>query len=128
MPCVQNTHAGAVLRGQKGKDMQKRLTIKEALSLHKQMWAEMKAKLGDCPSADLRRSFKTDWCREHFPRETVKNNCFLCEYTARLRGRKKSDCSYCPIKWPERICTGADHGYGNMPIREILALPEREVL
>ena len=38
-----------------------KLTKKEALKLHKQMWTDMQNKLGDMPSAPDREMFKMKW-------------------------------------------------------------------
>lgn len=101
-----------------------KLTREEALALHRQMWTDMQEALGDNPSKDARWEYKAEWIEEHFPNEEVLNDCFLCEYSR----RDDFDYDYCncPIKWPGRRCEDdADNTWYNMPISELLALPER---
>lgn len=110
-----------------------KLTKKQALELHRQMWTDMQNELGDNPSSGKRIDFKLRWCREHFPEERIESGCFLCEYTRQYN----DDCDCCPIKWDEDerydycggqydYCGGQHVSYERSPISEILALPERE--
>ena len=100
-----------------------KLTREEALKLHREMWTDMKAELGDNPSGAMRILFKKEWTEKHFPGESVLDNCFLCEVSKpRNCG---GGCSKCLIVWPWGRCF--DHRYYyNAPISEILALPERK--
>ena len=99
-----------------------KLTREEALKLHRQMWSDMKAELGDNPSGTERVLFKKEWKEKHFPGESVLDDCFLCE-ASRLRNCG-GGCGKCPIVWPYGKCF-ANRYYYNAPISEILALPER---
>lgn len=103
------------------------LTKEKALELHRQMWTDMRSDLGNNPTGGERVDYKIDWCKTHFPDESIENSCFLCEYNK----NKGKFCSSCPVKWPIEIkgynyCTDNDYYY-KAPISEILALPEREV-
>lgn len=99
-----------------------KLTREKALNLHRRMWMDIQKVLGDNPIPAKRVQFKEKWCMEHFPKDQIRNNCFLCEYTLG-NGR---GCSKCPIIWPTDACY-EDRYYYRVPISEILALPEREV-
>lgn len=116
------------------------LTKEKALELHRQMWSDMRDKLGDNPSRNERGEFKSDWVEEHFPDENVSCNCFLCEYAINEEGNHEYVCSavcaYCPLKWtakhiPNTCEGGHDPTSGRWrdwrfsPISDILALPER---
>lgn len=107
------------------------LTREQALKLHKQMWTDMQQELGDNPNSLERELYKRKWCREHFPDENIRDCCFLCEYA---HNKYKSDggflCRYCLIKWDYNYCFEGDSirkSYRNMPISQLLALPEREI-
>lgn len=121
--------------------MNKKLTRKKAIRLHRKMWQDMRTELGDDPDVDDRIYFKEKWVREHFPDEYIHSNCFLCEYASQLKGIKGLEticrCDYCPIKWNSAIHPTCDPGifdfwernmvdYRYSPISEILVLPERE--
>lgn len=111
------------------------LSKEEALRLHRQMWSDMREKLGDCPSANERELFKEEWCDKHFPNKYILHCCFLCEYAM-------DGCKNCLIDWSslstnqlntcyaeyKGVVDGAfDVGiFLTAPISEILALPERE--
>jgi len=106
------------------------LTREQALKLHRQMWADMQQELGDNPNSFERELYKRKWCREHFPDENIRDCCFLCEYA---HNKYKSDggfpCRYCLIKWDCNYCFEGDSikkSYRNMPISELLTLPERK--
>lgn len=109
------------------------LTREEALKLHRQMWTDMQNDLGDAPDIKDRETYKDDWCNKHGFRN-VKNSCFLCEYA---HGKSPWFCHHCPVKWPTQygtcISAYSEDGtklesdyYLTAPIREIIALPERE--
>ena len=107
------------------------LTRERALKLHRQMWTDMQQELGDTPNSFERELYKRKWCREHFPDENIRDCCFLCEYA---HNKYKSDggfpCRYCLIKWDCNYCFEGDSikkSYRNMPISQLLALPEREI-
>ena len=97
------------------------------------MWNDMRKALGDCPDEEARELYKEKWCGQH-GFNNVKHNCFLCEYSYR---KSPHFCKHCPVKWPTRngICIDnvsddesplrGDY-YQTAPIREIIALPERE--
>ena len=101
------------------------LTKEDALKYHRQMWSDMQKELGDNPSPVERMSYKTKWCKEHFPDEYIMGDCFLCQYDWMF----DDDCCHCPIDWSNN---GEYYGdicyyiYNEYPISEILALPERE--
>ena len=109
------------------------LTREDAIRLHRWMWNDMRKALGDCPDDEAREAYKEKWCSQH-GFNNVKHNCFLCEYSYR---KSPHFCEHCPVKWP--TCNGicidnvsddesplrGDY-YQIAPIREIIALPERE--
>jgi len=107
----------------------KNLTREKALELHRQMWTDMQKDLGDMPNGGQRVSYKIEWCDTHFPKESIENSCFLCEYD---KSSARNNCKSCPIRWPYEYeytpchCTNNQYYY-NAPISEILALPEREI-
>lgn len=107
----------------------KNLTREKALELHRQMWTDMQRDLGDTPNGGQRVEYKTQWCDVHFPKESIENSCFLCEYD---KSSARNNCKSCPIRWPYEddfpicYCTNNQYYY-NAPISEILALPEREI-
>ena len=108
------------------------LTREKALELHRQMWSDMREALGDNPNRDARWQYKDNWIAAHFPNERVYNDCFLCEYCANHQFYKREAFDYdyckCPIEWPFGRCEdgGSDNsGWDNMPISQLLALPER---
>ena len=108
----------------------KDLTREKALELHRQMWTDMQKDLGNNPTRDKRWQYKEDWIGEHFPNERVLNCCFLCEYCVNQQFSNRDDFDYafckCPIKWPNGRCEDAtDNAWYDMPISELLALPER---
>lgn len=117
-----------------------KLTKKEALRLHRQMWSDMRDKLGDNPTVDERSDFKNDWVEEHFPGENVSYNCFLCEYAINKESNHEYVCSevcaYCPLKWTAKHFSNSCERYSALnatpncdwrfsSISDILALPER---
>lgn len=121
--------------------MNKKLAREEAIRLHREMWTDMQAELGDDPDVEDRIYFKAKWVREHFPDEYIHSNCFLCEYANQLEGIKGLEtirmCDYCPIKWNSAIHPTCIPGiiafwddnkvdYRFSPISVILSLPERE--
>ena len=101
-----------------------KLTREEALKYHRQMWTDMQKELGNKPNVGERVLFKENWCDEHFPDEYIESNCFLCEYN---RNVDDDRCKYCLIVWPYGKCINHQYYY-NIPISEILALPERKVI
>lgn len=106
-----------------------KLTKKEAISYHRQMWSDMQEELGDNPNEIDRIHFKRDWVCKHFPEERIFNDCFLCEYD-RLKNGYINNCrNTCLIKWTNGGCSSGDpeFRYYNMPISKLLALPERKV-
>lgn len=110
--------------------MNRELTREEAIKLHREMWTDMQAELGDNPSYQERVVFKKKWVEEHFPGEHVNSDCFLCEYAQHVTKDSFTRCRNCPIAWnsglfPKCKSDGADYRYS--PISVILALPEREV-
>ena len=104
------------------------LTREQAVQLHRQMWSDMQRELGDCPHYIDRCNYKHKWCDAHFPGEFIDNHCFLCEYVRYMRLDKDIECTYvCPIKWKYGNCMAGDKdNWENMPISELLNLPERE--
>ena len=123
-----------------------RLTRKEALKLHRQMWGDMKKKCGDYPSHRERHNFKERFITKHFGEdEDFENDCFLCEYALQkynenLLEEEKEDylvrdcCLVCPIDWSngesEAIgfaCELSKVKWDESPISEILSLPERNI-
>lgn len=124
--------------------MKEPLTRERALELHRQMWGDMQAELGDNPWPMERESFKERWIKEHFPGEHVMCDCFLCQYGTEVERRVlrgKGMCAYCPIDWSPGSALnmpgcafplslyreGHYVDYRRSPISKILALPEREV-
>lgn len=117
--------------------MNRKLTREEALRLHREMWKDMQAELGDTPYYDERVVFKEKWVEDHFPNEHVNSNCFLCEYAQSVTRDSFTRCRSCPIAWNSSIlpnCNpwglvfdGNTVDYRYSPISVILALPEREV-
>ena len=104
------------------------LTRERAIELHRQMWTDMQKQLGDNPTDIERFLFKSRWCEEHFPYVKILNDCFLCEYVTYYANErtKHKDCGECcPIKWADGSCILGEKRYNNMPISELLALPER---
>lgn len=104
------------------------LTRERALELHRQMWTDMQRDLGDCPNTLERERYKRQWCQEYFPNESIRDNCFLCEYAEKMTFLGVN-CDYCPIEWDCNYCFeggGMKKSYRNMPISELLALSERE--
>lgn len=110
-----------------------KLTLEEALKLHREMWSDMQRELGDCPKGYDREEFKINWCIERFPEQMIACNCFLCEFDEQYSNMM---CSNCPIVWESLSDDGKDNCcsqykgiggeiYKNAPISEILALPER---
>lgn len=113
------------------------LTKEKVLELHRKMWTAMQKSLGDNPDAEERAEFKYKWCDEHFPKERVCNDCFLCEYGIKMAqntGDYDATCDmFCPIDWKKGglkdCCSEFDGGgafYESAPLSVILALPERE--
>lgn len=129
-----------------------KLTREQALELHRKMWTDMQAKLGDYPNPHERNVFKTKWCERWlkengYPPETrIRAHCFLCEYA--YFGYGCYGCFDCPIDWSkadhistrgyeDADCTdlyillnlpcGGDYYpyYKVAPISEILSLPEK---
>ena len=101
------------------------LTREEALSYHRQMWSDMQRDLGNCPTELEREQYKRYWCETYFPNKRILYNCFLCEYAKAVSCGFL--CNYCPIKWDWGLCFAGDNekkSYRNMPISELLALPE----
>ena len=116
--------------------MKEKLTKERALELHRRMWSDMRAELGNNPDGFDRRKFKEKWCAEHNFKD-VMAHCFLCEYDEQENG----DCSDCLIDWsPLSGSPQASHCYSgyrdennwwrviwrSAPIDEILNLPEKE--
>lgn len=105
------------------------LTREEALRLHRQMWTDMQMELGDKPAFIDRFIFKMEWHKNHFPKENIDADCFLCEY-ARQFGYRIGKCEYCPIDWSNGgkdsgcSCISGSIQYDDAPISVILALPE----
>lgn len=133
--------------------MKERLTKERALTLHRQMWNDMREELGNKPNGLARAKFKRDWLRIHGYKD-VECNCFLCEYDTQQRKVKENwneCCKHCLIDWSSLSAKEADdwlslpgkevascgdryiHSdydfYGiwaSAPISEILSLPEKE--
>lgn len=106
-----------------------KLTREEALKLHRRMWTDMKQELGDNPTFEKRVKYKRQWCDKYFFKEYIQDDCFLCEYARNISFTNSSICNYCPIKWDFGLCFEGYHwkkSYRNMPISELLALPERK--
>lgn len=105
-----------------------KLTREEALKYHRQMWTDMQKELGDKPQAGKRVLFKERWCDKQFPDEHIDANCFLCEYLNTDGLGCSCHCGRdCLIVWPHGSCTAHNYYY-DVPISEILALPERGVI
>lgn len=105
-----------------------KLSRERALELHRQMWTDMQRALGNNPSSLEREHYKRQWCQEHFPNKSIRDCCFLCEYTFR-KFEGVFGCRICPIKWDCNYCFEGDSirkSYRNIPISELLALPERK--
>ena len=104
------------------------LTREEALKYHKQMWSDMQRELGDCPSFGERAVYKEKWCKDHFPNEKMHADCILCEYVG--WGTTEYG-TRCPIDWGNNEDIACEqipgHKWYDMPISELLALPEREI-
>ena len=104
------------------------LTRERALELHRQMWSDMQRDLGNNPYTFEREQYKRQWCQEHFPSEHIRDNCFLCEYAEKMTFLGVN-CNNCPIEWDFNVCFdggSVKKSYRNMPISELLALPERK--
>lgn len=115
--------------------MKEKLSREKALELHRRMWSDMRAELGNNPTYIARLNFKRKWCAEH-NFKNVMSHCFLCEYDEQNGG----DCSCCLIDWSPLTFDKQPHCYdlyrtanGNYrvawvaaPIDKILNLPERE--
>lgn len=120
--------------------MNRELTREEAIELHRKMWQDMRAEIGDDPYKSDRLAFKEKWIEKHFPNEHVRSDCFLCEY-AQYTDRANATgaiCDGCPIAWNSHDDPDCTPGYSSFwedgsvdyrysPISEILVLPEREV-
>lgn len=116
-----------------------KLTREEALRLHKEMWTNMLAELGETGSGKeltiirARNEFKRKWCESHFPGTIFLEDCILCEFAKQERmkhGYQEHRCHYCPINWGHNDrfgCESNDVIWNYSPISEILALPERKV-
>ena len=114
------------------------LTKEKALELHRQMWTDMQKSFGDTPGAEERSKFKYEWCNEHFPKDDVYNDCFLCAYAMPEWNKRKDEtidsCRvFCPIDWEKAgmkdCCAEYEGGgefYEHAPLSKILDLPERE--
>ena len=105
------------------------LTREEALKLHREMWTDMLRDVGENPSLGERVNYKLEWCVKRFPDVYILNNCFLCEYDSQL---DDFDCKLCPIDWGmdgEKMgdCEKGPNKYYEIPISQLLALPEKEV-
>ena len=118
--------------------MKEPLTRERALELHRQMWGDMQAELGDNPPFHERVTFKKKWLEKYFPNEHVNSNCILCEYAQHVTKVSFTRCRKCPIVWNSNLdptCTPGiwavwnddEVDYRYSPISVILALPEREV-
>lgn len=115
-----------------------KLTRERALELHRQMWTDMQRDLGDCPTAEQRIRYKSNWCKRN-SFERINFNCFLCEYTYEHTLGHFMNCDKCPIVWGDeddpycffRHCCGVNddspNSYYNMPISQLLTLPERNI-
>lgn len=120
--------------------MKEKLTREKALSLHRQMWADMLLKLGNNPDSLDRTVFKRDWIQAH-GYEDIECNCFLCEYDTQQRKIGEDWCKFCPIDWSslsaeedaicgDRYILSNPDSYLSIwrsaPISEILNLPEKK--
>ena len=119
--------------------MNRKLTREEAIRLHREMWQDMQAELGDTPHYVERVNFKKKWVEDHFPNERVNSNCFLCEYAQSVVADSFTRCRSCPIVWNSYLFPNCQKGtwrveganvvdYRYSPISVILALPERELM
>lgn len=122
----------------------------EAIRLHREMWSDMKEKLGDNPESYKRWNFKYEWLEAHgYTGESgevrIECNCFLCEYAEDKhieeleKGVHRIRCAHCPIDWSELTPDRYSDKYGYCiyedykdrevwevaPISKILELPER---
>ena len=117
-----------------------KLSKKEAIKLHREMWTDMQEKLGDKANGE-RWLFKDYWCHEHFPNINIKHNCLLCQYALQTAFKQLDEddewlgfnyCQFCPIDWPhednveEYFCEKGDITWDCSDISDILALPERK--
>lgn len=105
-----------------------KLTKKEAVRLHRQLWN----RIADKTLKEKRCVVKEDVIEE-ITDETVLENCFCCEYDGKIR----DDCECCPILWPQKeYCTyvgspysewqrTADYKRAAELARQIAELPER---
>lgn len=100
-----------------------KLTKEEALRLHRKMWTDMFCSLGNYPIFHERVDFKDYWIKNHFPTKNIIHDCFLCEYANTSYDKCEN---LCPIKWPGGRCEDGTKTWQNMPLLEILALPERK--
>lgn len=109
--------------------MNRELTREEAIILHRQMWTDMQAELGDNPPYHERVTFKKKWVEKYFPNEHVNSDCFLCEYAQQVSKDSFTRCRNCPIAWNSGLFPNCRSiiDYRFSPISVILALPEREV-
>lgn len=117
------------------------LSREEAYRLHRQMWLDMQAELGDNPIGEKRIEYKMKWCIEH-GYSGIKGSCFLCEYD--IQNHLEDRCRHCIVDWSEAdgfrnywnhhvdscICEYkydllSDY-YLSAPISSILAIPLRE--
>lgn len=128
-----------------------KFTKEEAIRLHKEMWSEMKEKLGDNPDSHSRCNFKFNYLKTHeytdeFCNVNIQCHCFLCEYAEDKhredwkKGVYRKRCAHCPIDWskltPDRnssnygYCLYSNDGgyevWEIAPISKILELPERD--
>lgn len=111
-----------------------KLTREQALSYHRQMWTDMQRDLGDYPTGGQRIQYINIWCVEHLPDDSIPESWFLCEYADQHIKDFDKPCEGCPIIWPNEnevnkffCCNGRENNrYYNMPISQLLALPERK--
>lgn len=118
-----------------------KLSKKEAIKLHREMWTAMQEELGNKVDEvdDGRWQFKAMWCAERFPGIGIKHNCLLCQYAIQTALKQLDDddwdvnyCQFCPIDWPhgdtveEYFCEHGDITWDSSDISDILALPERK--
>lgn len=84
-----------------------KLSLKRTMELHKEMWEYIKSK------DDEVNQLKAEFIFNKGIYETVKNDCFLCEYAANVRryyfektgSITRSLCIFCPVIWgTEDIC------------------------
>lgn len=101
-----------------------KLSLKRTMELHKEMWEYIKSKgngvIDFSKNADMEpdseeidnnlcilSELKAEFIFNKGIYETVKNNCFLCEYAANVRsyyvkntGNLSCDmCVFCPVNW-----------------------------